>query len=29
MIPKDVADITFSTSKAEVGNFEELLTRID
>ena len=26
MIPKDGADITFSTNKADVGNFEELLT---
>lgn len=26
MIPKDGADITFSTTRAEVGNFEELLT---
>lgn len=26
MIPKDGADITFSTNKTEVGNFEELLT---
>lgn len=26
MIPKDGADITFSTNKAEIGNFEELLT---
>lgn len=29
MIPKDGADITFSTNKAEVGNFEELLTWVD
>ncbi|MBQ5563081.1 MAG: DUF3883 domain-containing protein [Clostridia bacterium] len=29
MIPKDGADITFSTKKAEVGNFEELLTWVD
>jgi hypothetical protein len=29
MIPKDGADLTFSTNKDEVGNFEELLTWID
>ena len=29
MVPKDGADITFSTNKAEVGNFEELLTWVD
>lgn len=29
MIPKDGANITFSTNKAEVGNFEELLTWVD
>ncbi len=29
MIPKDGADITFSTNNVEVGNFEELLTWID
>lgn len=29
MIPKDGADITFSTNNAEVGNFEELLTWVD
>ncbi len=29
MVPKDGADITFSTNKAEIGNFEELLTWVD
>lgn len=29
MIPKDGADITFSTNKTEIGNFEELLTWTD
>ncbi len=29
MIPKDGADITFSTHKVEVGSFEELLTWVD
>lgn len=29
MIPKDGADITFSTNKAEIGSFEELLTWVN
>ena len=29
MVPKDGADITFSTNKFEIGKFEELLTWVD